>query len=244
VSAKVISQGYCQYCGSSDAYTCYEDGGAHCFSCGHHKHGSKFGQVRDKKDSLNTTFFVLPSDANYEYSPECLEWVQQYGLSAADLIKHRVLWSEMRQQLLFVYKDVYKQDIGCIQARNFRPSRTKYTNTGDVSNVLPIYYYTKPSEASRIVLVEDAISAIKVSKDIWVDAMPLLGSYLPLNKISLLGKRGYSKATVWLDHDKYKEALAIAEKLRFVGLVVDVVKTDLDPKCYTTDQIARFMGLM
>jgi hypothetical protein len=49
---------------------------------------------------------------------------------------------------------------------------------------------------------------------------------------------------VWLDHDKYKEAMSIAEKIRFTGIKVKVVTSDLDPKCYTTEQIARKIGLL
>lgn len=244
MSAKVISQGYCQYCGSSDAYTCYSDGGAHCFSCGHHVHSGISGYVRDLVRDLSEPILTLPNDIGHEYSAECLEWVDQYGLDASDLIKHGVKWSPRLNQLIFVYKAIGKQNIGCIQARNFSPTRTKYYNQGDVNNVLPIYYYTKPNEASRLVLVEDAISAIKVCRDVWVDAMPLLGSHLPLNKITLLGKAGYSKVSIWLDHDKYKEALSIGEKLRYIGVEVEVCTSDLDPKCYSADQIARKIGLV
>lgn len=244
MSAKVISQGACDVCGSSDAFTKYSDGGAHCFSCNHHVHSGISGYVRDLVRDLNEPTLILPNDIGHEYSAECLEWVDQYGLNASDLIKHGVKWSQSRNQLIFVYKAIGKQNIGCIQARNFTPMRTKYYNQGDVNNVLPIYYYTKPNEASRLVLVEDAISAIKVCRDVWVDAMPLLGSHLPLNKITLIGKAGYSKVSIWLDHDKYKEALAIGEKLRYIGVEVEVCTSDLDPKCYSADHIARKIGLV
>jgi hypothetical protein len=137
-----------------------------------------------------------------------------------------------------------KPTIGCVQARNFTDGRTKYYNQGDVNQVLPIYYYTKPLEASRLVIVEDAISAIKVSQNVWVDAMPLLGSHLPLHKITRIRNAAYTECIVWLDHDKYKEAMNIAEKIRFTGIKVKVVTSDLDPKCYSTEEIARKIGLL
>ena len=39
MSSKILHQGPCPVCPSSDAFTEYEDGGAYCFSCGHHIYG-------------------------------------------------------------------------------------------------------------------------------------------------------------------------------------------------------------
>lgn len=244
MSSKVLHQGPCYVCGSSDAYTEYSDGGAHCFSCGYHVHPKISGYVRKREVERDEVEIKLPDDISNEYSPECLKWVDQYGLKAVDLMRHKVKWSQRYNQLIFVYQHMEKPTIGCVQARNFTDGRTKYYNQGDVNQVLPIYYYTKPLEASRLVIVEDAISAIKVSQNVWVDAMPLLGSHLPLHKITRIRNAAYSECIVWLDHDKYKEAMNIAEKIRFTGIKVKVVTSDLDPKCYSTEEIARKIGLL
>jgi len=236
----------CPHCGSSDANAQYTDGSQHCFSCGFHVYPKISGWVRrkDDKDDEYDVKITLPDDLSNEYSQECLTWVDQYGLGAVDLMRHNVKWSARNNQLIFVYQHMDKPSIGCTQARNFNTGRSKYFNQGDVNQVLPIYYYTKPMEASRLVIVEDAISAIKVSQNVWVDAMPLLGSHLPLHKLVKLKNQGYSQITIWLDHDKYKEALAIGDKLRYTGVNVKVVTTDLDPKCYDTNTIASKIGLL
>lgn len=244
MSSKVVSQGACPKCGSSDAYTTYQDGGTHCFSCGYHPCSQVSGFVRQLKAAQDETILTLPDDISYEYSPECIEWVDQYGLRAQDLVRNKVQWSRSYNQLLFVYRGIYQNDIACIQARNFTPGKPKYYNQGDVNQVLPIYFYTRAGQANRIVLVEDAISAIKVSTDSWVDAVPLLGSHLPLHKIAKFIKLGYKEAIIWLDHDKYKEALSIADKLRYTGLEVRVVSSDLDPKCYAPYEIGKKIGLV
>ena len=237
----------CLVCGSSDANAQYSDGSSHCFSCGYHKSSNVSGYVLAAQHKIKDTGEVtlsVPDDIGYEYSQECLKWVDQYGLTASDLIKNKVMWSARRNQLIYVYQYMDKTGIGCIQARNFNPDATKYYNQGDVNQVLPIYHYTKAGEANHLVIVEDALSAIKVSRDIWVDAMPLLGSHLALHKLAKLKPKGYARVTVWLDHDKYKEAISIADKLRYTGVESKVVTSDLDPKCYSMDVIAIKLGLL
>lgn len=243
MKSRVIRQGPCPKCGSSDAFTEYSDGGAWCFSCRTLRRSDVSGYVLERKQQEDESNISLPNDLSNEYGEEAVKWVDQYGLKPSDLIRANVKWSERRKQLLFIYNKLDGLDIGCIQGRNFSGG-TKYHNQGDVHDVMPIYYYNNPTEASTIVLVEDAISAIKVSKDVWVDAMPLLGCSLPLNKITFFSKRGYSRVVVWLDHDKYREALNIAEKIRYTGLQTRVVTTDLDPKCYDADTIAKQIGII
>lgn len=243
-NGKFLHHTSCPRCGSSDANAIYDDGGEHCFSCGRHMHGKTSGYVLAKEVDESDPVITIPDDISHEYSQVCLDWVDQYDLKAVDLIRHNVKWSRKFNQLIFYYQHMDKPIIACSQARNFTAGRTKYFNQGDVNNVLPIYYYSKPMEASRLVLVEDAISAIKVSKDVWVDAMPLLGSHLPIHKLSKIPNKGYTDVSVWLDHDKYREALDIGDRLRYLGLTVRVIKTPSDPKFHNSDEIARKVGLV
>ena len=78
---------------------------------------------------------------------------------------------------------------------------------------------------------EDAISAIKVSH--FYDSMPLLGSYLPLTKVAAIKELMYDKVVLWLDHDKYTNAMTIAQQFGWIGFNTKVVCTPLDPKEYT-----------
>jgi hypothetical protein len=92
---------------------------------------------------------------------------------------------------------------------------------------------------SRLVITEDCISSIRVSE--VCDAMPALGTSVPLHKITHIKSLGYSDVTVWLDSDKWREARDIAEKFKLVGLSANTVLSDLDPKKYTTKQIQEFL---
>jgi len=231
---RFIRHGPCSACGSSDARAHYADGSEFCFSC----HAVAYPtnapwavrEIAEKVVELKE-----PYDANYEYSKEALEWCGQYDITAKELRKHNIKWSRSLEQLLQVYPNHFDPTkVGCIQARNFRKNASqRYLNIGDVSKVLPIYYST--SKYDYIVLVEDAMSAIKVSRQF--DAMPLLGSSLSYEKIMILKHSGHGKIFVWLDHDKYNNALTIAERFKNIGVPTEVICTDLDPKMYDNFQI-------
>ena len=246
--SKFLHHEPCPHCGSSDALAKYSDGGAFCFSCRKLTRSNVSGFVLEAQKAAfrkeTTGMLVPPDDIGYEYSKECVDWVGQYDLTAVDLIKNKVFWSHKFNQLLYLYPSYHRPGIGLIQGRNFTPGRTKYFNQGDVNDVLPIYHYAEPGEASILVLVEDAISAIKITKDLWVDAMPILGSSISLPKISKLAELKYRTIIVWLDRDKFKEADRICRQIQFAGPNSFVVSTDLDPKCYNSDIIARKLELM
>ena len=230
--SKFLHHTACDACGSSDALGHYSDGGQYCFSCGYTIRPNISGYVREVEVEPEKIIKV-PSDISNEYSEEALQWCNQYGIGVDDLIKHRVKWSKYYNQLIFIYEKVDHKGIGVVQARNFTPGARKYFNQGDMKEVLPIYHHSDDEES--LVIVEDAISAIKVSRQ--YDAMPLLGSSLMLHKVPQIKRAGYRRVVMWLDHDKYKEAQGIATKFQLLGLSTYVMATDLDPKCYPDDEI-------
>jgi len=46
---------------------------------------------------------------------------------------------------------------------------------------------------------------------------------------------------VWLDSDKWREAREIAEAFKLVGLSATTLLTDLDPKCYSNEEIRNYL---
>jgi len=231
--AKFVNHTSCDACGSSDALAHYSDGGKHCFSCGYTRGSSTSPYVKELEQS-DEKVIKIPDDISFEYSQDCLAWVNKYGLTAQDLIKHNVKWSARYQQLIYIYQKMVGGGVGCVQARNFSPNAvSKYFNQGDATNVLPIYSSTNRN--STLVIVEDSISAIKVSG--YMDSLPLLGSYLPILKTLAIKKLCYDNVILWLDHDKYKNALVISEQFSYLGVDSRVIVTDLDPKEYTMEYI-------
>jgi hypothetical protein len=218
----------CESCGSSDAKANYSDGSSYCFSCSTYA-GPNAGSWQPPQEySDNKRLIHIPEDISFEYSEEALKWVAKYDLTAADLIRHKVYFSKWRNQLLFFYERFMGGDVGCLLARNFNSNTTKYHLIGSREEVMPVY--KSAFDCDTLVLTEDSISAIKVSR--VCDAMPCLGSTIGLQKIARIKKMGYEKIRIWLDSDKALSSSGLAQKLAFICDDVRTINTDLDPKCY------------
>lgn len=167
----------------------------------------------------------------------------------AEALKHGWKYSPTWDQLVFVWYD----DKGLplfSQARNFRQgAKTKYFNQGTPAEILPIFRCgdvvggsklgKKPADGGRrLVVVEDAVSAARIARQ--NDAMPCLGSYLPVKKMTRL-KPFYEFLVVWLDEDKLKEAREIAQMAKWIGMSSRVIYTEKDPKEYSNAEIGSYL---
>jgi len=88
-------------------------------------------------------------------------------------------------------------------------------------------------------VTEDKLSAIKVSG--VCDAIPALGTTFQNWKLVEALKRGYEHVYVWLDKDKWREGREICDKAKWLGLSATALLTDLDPKCYSHDEIKKYL---
>jgi len=234
----------CPRCGSRDNLARYSDGSAFCFGCRYSERSEGGGFVRDTKQESESSetmqTIALPEDSGASY-PECvITYLNQYNISVAEVLGLGVVWSPSRQQLIYPYyatDDNGKRYLACTQARNFnQQSKTKYTNKGKTTDVLPII--VSSPRTSRLVITEDALSALRIARQ--CDAMPALGTNVPVNKLNRLA-RLYSRLTVWLDSDKWREARHIADNFKWLGLSADTIYSELDPKCYSDLEIREFL---
>lgn len=129
------------------------------------------------------------------------------------------------------------------QNNNFsrRPRENLPTNAGMETSSRGNALQPKASwnqSTRKLVIVEDALSAIKMAHS--VDSMPCLGSDIPLSKITALS-RFYEEIMVWLDGNMFHKAVKMAERFSLLGLTARAVYTELDPKCYTHEQMREFV---
>jgi hypothetical protein len=115
-------------------------------------------------------------------------------------------------------------------ARNFNDKGAKYISRGTIRGNEKIFTKTKES----IIVVEDAISAIKISR--VCSSVPIHNSVIPLELILRLSTR-FSHLGVWLDPDKQKETLTEANKASVYFDKVNVIWSNGDPKEYSTEEI-------
>lgn len=226
----------CTKCGSSDAKALYEGGSSFCFSCRTSGKPSTSPYLFHYEEGLENV--SLPNDAAFNYSPTCLAWVSKYGISVSELVANKVYWSNEKQQLIFTFWG-NPGELLCWQARNFGAwAKTKYYTRGKPEHLLPIFFPSANATAP-LVVVEDCISAIKISR--YTASMPVLGSDLSPAKLKRLASvlEASRGIVVWLDGNMYHKAQRIASRLQMLGVEARAVYTELDPKEYTDEEIKK-----
>ena len=239
----------CPNCKSSDALAVFDDGHKWCFSCNHYEPGEQsISDVRkrfdDRNPQANDTF--LPADFDFNIPQEGIDWLRKYGMLHKEIINNRFGWSQdgiilknknirIAPMLVFPIYD----EVGHLlmwQGRNFGKEGPKYITRGakDVLHILGQHI-----ESDTIVLTEDLLSAIKVSR--IAPAMPLWGSFMSLELARRLSSR-FSKAVLWLDKDKAQEAAKQAANASHIfEKGCSSIRTERDPKEYLTIQIEEYL---
>jgi hypothetical protein len=242
----------CTACGSKDNVAVYSSGSAYCFGCGWFTRSYSAIQPAARspilhqnvsgKSTSDTTIRSYPDDINHQYPGVVIKWIEKYNLLPEDLIRNNIVWSPRREQLIFTFYGEGK-DVVLWQARNFKQGTThkhRFFTCGSPENVIAKYHQSE-KERTTCVLVEDCISGLKVSYG-GVDGVPCFSSSVSREKLARLS-RLYDKMIVWLDSDKYSSAQKIAVQGASLGMTTRVVYTELDPKCYSIDEIQENIKL-
>lgn len=236
---------------SADNLAVYSDGHAHCFACNYHKPPAllltsvkKKLEEKPKESNFSNVDANFPSDYTPLYLIEKPEtnpgylWLRSFGVTDAEISSQNIGWSTLFEMLVFPIYDEPRNLIAW-QGRNFNTrayNYKKYLNSGEFSDLLHILgSSTKEASENTIILVEDVVSAIKVSR--VCQAMPLWGSTVAMKTVRRLQDR-FSSLGIWLDRDKYKEAFRAAIRAsQFMPSFV--IESENDPKCYGEQFIAQ-----
>jgi len=162
-------------------------------------------------------------------------WLTSYELSLNEILNNKIQWDESRQLLIFpVYSP--SGDLVMYQGRYFgeNEKHPKYLTFGPVVGTYNIHWCSNPLIDDCVVVVEDFISAIKVSR--VVTSMPMFGSNLNTKQIGVLATL-FSKIIWWLDPDKQGEYPKLVNRASLFFDPVHCVYSDLDPKYYSTKEI-------
>lgn len=227
----------CPNCGSRDNLAIYADH-EYCFGgCGYIKfynyHNRRIENVKD----TNQKIVSLPEDIVSTIPAIADSWVRKYGLTLQELYENRVVWSDFRKLLIFPYFDD-KGHLWGWQGRYFGddPKHPKWTGKGNFKEQIKVYTPLTGFIKDGIILVEDIISTIKISRQF--NCLCLYGSSLDYSKICKIKP---NKTILWLDKDKEKESRLFSLYLNKLGLYSEVRVTDLDPKEYDNTTIRKII---
>ena len=222
----------------------WADGHGYCFSCKYFEPGDKIKSLQHlaqiEKNVKEERKSLWPSDAQKTIDVKALNWLSQYGIIRDEILFHDLSWSDQRQWLLFPYKDDHGRTLAW-QARNFGSThKSKWLTEGPVEDIMHILGFDDWPD-STLVIVEDIVSAIKVSR--VTRAMPLFGSVMSLRKMFRTKVLGIRNVAIWLDADKFKEAIKYANRLEHAGVKARTIFTEKDPKECSMETIQQVVNL-
>lgn len=238
--AYVVEHIPCPKCKSRDNVGLYSDGSEWCFGCGYYKPPAGMARIRnavrpDKEVSSANGDIVLPTDATYRLQEEHLAWLRKYGITTKEIINYRIMSSPSRGLILPIF-DGQGKYLKFFINRPMMEGQPKSIDNGKKPMVLFGSYETT-KHPDLVVLVEDYISAMKVSRQFF--CVPLFGSMVSADVILKLQKK-FKTVVYWLDPDKYLHSVRTMLRYGYVMSSV-AVKSEQDPKEHTDRDIYNFV---
>lgn len=211
---------------SGDNLAVYSDNHKYCFRCGHYETGDKLEQVKQISQEVITLSNGFEFPQVVLFTEECLEYLKIFNLTKeeiyANLKGHEDGYSYFDNKF-FLIRRLHKQP--------------KVIVKGEVVGNEPIF--GSGSEENTVVLCEDIISAIKVSR--VLDSCALLKTTIH-DLLLLRLARKYSKCIIWLDYDVRTYVVSkLLPKVRPFFTEVRVIFSEKDPKYYSTKEIKEYL---
>jgi len=228
----------CPRCGSKDNRAVYDDGHTWCFGCSKWTPpdgmSMKYLEHQLNQQVKGVGGIEFPPDFTPHIPKEALKWIKQYGITNEELSNNHIGWSNSRSMLIFpFYGD--KDELQIWQGRYFPKQNPKVFTEGERERFILLPSITsKLEDDSRLVVVEDPVSSIKVSR--YVRCSPLMGASLSQQKAIRIAKE-YSHLSIWLDFDKIDMMMKFTEMYRSLFDNIDFIVTEKDPKDLTDNDI-------
>lgn len=213
----------------------WSDGSTYCFKCGYISGRKKIAQAISHPQCQ----IVLPSDVVTQLPYEARQWLNKYELTRLDISRNHIMWSEKYSRIIFPYFN--EVELLAWQGRYIPCGK----NQVEVNGKAPAKWFSQgkiheiihPLQVKNrfAVLVEDIVSAIKVSK--IRGAIPIFGSSVSTKQILRL-KSIVDEVWFWLDPDMRGKSLKLAHISNTLGLTAHTIFSDKDPKEHTIDFIA------
>jgi hypothetical protein len=219
---------------SADNLGVYSDGHRWCWKCSYYEHGDIVDKHFSKKEIINSKGLVYPEITNF--SQECLDYFtvpsELNKFMPANLTKEEI-YSNLNG-----HEDGYSFfDSSFFLVRRLH-KKPKVIVKGDIVGNEPIF--SNPTGGNTVVVVEDILSAIKVSR--VIDTIALLKADLHDIVITRLANR-YDNCYLWLDSDMYeKMTKRLLPRIKPYFKQCKVIMSEYDPKVYQDQQIKEFIN--
>lgn len=199
----------------------YSDNHKICWKCGYYEPGDKVQEFSNQqKQIVNSKGLVYPDIV--PFSKECLDYLKSFNLT------HEEIYSNLNG-----HEDGYSFfDNKFFTVRRLH-KEPKALSHGDIVGNEPVFRATASS--NTIVLVEDILSAIKVSR--VIDSCALLKNQIHDILIYRLANI-YDNCYLWLDPDMYEHMTKkLLPRIKPYFKECKVIMSEKDPKIHSTKEI-------
>lgn len=190
----------------------------------------------------------LPSRAK-EIPARAHMWLFDYGVNRSLIRRHKIAWSPYYKRVIIpIYTTglwgdtVAKKLIGWIgrdvDYKKGKSRLPKYLTKRMHDYKDRLYYECTTANSNTMVIVEDAISAIRVHAATGYNTLALLTSTLPH---SLMRRLYNYRIILWLDGDMMKKSINFTTKFQQLGYKIKSLCTTVDPKAYENRRIEQLL---
>ena len=210
----------------------YADGW-HCFGCGYRKQKNTIEHHLRRFEGFSTARVCNGITCTEKLLTEHLKWLLSYNLTMEEIGKFKYAYQrDVKGNQTECNILVFIHQCGYWLGRNFSDGGVRYLSSGEK----PLITYG--SNTDVIVFVEDVISAIKVGR--VATAIPMLGARIPTDWLTRC--KGYERVIIWGDRDKAVDNVRQSRRCsELLGVQVESIITDLDPKDYETKDIYNYI---
>jgi hypothetical protein len=221
-----------------DNLAIYSDGHSYCYSCGFRSGGGLW--IPRPQEESKSIEVVLPTDVTTELPYEAKLWLSQYEITQLDINKHLCMWSQYYSRLIFPYFSgselvAWQGRYIKVDDREYQKPPAKWYSCGKIHE----FVHPLNVNSREAVLVEDIVSAIKVSR--YKGSIPLFGSTISKKQLLRL-KLLVDRVWYWLDPDKRTESIKMAKMSQLLGIESRVILSDKDPKEHGRKEIEQYLS--
>lgn len=206
-------------------------------------------RAQSEADVVASASAALPTqDAMYhpkDWPVDARVWFYKAGINNDDIAALRAFWSPRMRRLVVPYYTL-SGDAAWIArdvAWTKMSTRPKYLFPEGVSRGGGAVFARDPdAEPTGVVIVEDVLSAFRVSQDTDLDGIAAQGTSLDRNalaRIAMVSNMRRVPVFTWLDPDRYGQmgAARIRTQLGNMGVTVRNIVSARDPKLHEPHEI-------
>lgn len=183
----------------------------------------------------------LPKDYQLDIPKEGRRWFLQYGIDSELAAKYRFGWTPKYERVVIPIYSL-TGELDALQMRAvLQGQKPKYINPTGPNVRSAVFMSGEPNGVT--VVTEDVLSAIKVGR--VHHATSILGTTMTDERAAKIAKYNHT-AIVWLDPDGAGiiGTTKACRQLQLQGVKCYIVRSELDPKKYNSDEIKEHLRSM